>query len=79
LIFAPSSGYSTGDITISGLNYGANGPSLYDEVGGNKLTDAFIAFYAVGHAGGTNSELKPRVISTSPNVTDGAGTGGNPH
>ena len=79
LIFAPSSGYSTGDITISGLNYGANGPSLYDEVGGNKLTDPFIAFYAVGHAGGTNSELKPRVISTSPNVTDGAGTGGNPH
>jgi hypothetical protein len=79
-IWAPAgSEYSTGDITISGLNYGANGSSLLDQVGGNTLSDPFIAFYAVGHRSGS---LRPKVISTSPNLTDGTGggsTGGNPH
>lgn len=70
---------ATGDITISGLNYGANGPSLLDQVGGNTLTDPFIAFYAVGHQSGN---FKPKVISTSPNLTNGTAGGsggGNPH
>lgn len=80
IYFPTTSGNSTGDITISGLNYGANGPSLNDQVGGNMLTDPFIAFYAVGHIGGTKGELRPKVVSTSPNLTNGTGgTGGNPH
>lgn len=82
LIVAPTGSNSTGDVTISGLNFAAvgTGNSLVDQVGGNTLQDLFIAFYAVGHTGGTKSELRPKVISTSPNLTDGTGgTGGNPH
>ena len=81
LIYAPS-GNSTGDVTISGLNFaaGGTGSSLVDQVGGNTLKDLFLAFYAVGHTGGTKGELRPKVISTSPNLTNGTGgTGGNPH
>jgi hypothetical protein len=74
---------ATGDVTLSGINYAAagTGNSLVDQVGGNTLgaKDLFIAFYAVGHAVSATSGLKPRVISTSPNATGGAGTGGNPH
>lgn len=78
IIFAPTTtGFTTGDVTISGLNYGALGPSLLDQVGGNTLTDPFIAFYALGHLSGSQ---KPKVISTSPNLTNGtSGGGGNPH
>jgi len=73
---------ATGDFTLSGVNFAAagTGNSLVDQVGGNTLQDLFIAFYAVGHTGGTKGQLRPKVISTSPNLTDGTtGGGGNPH
>jgi len=73
---------ATGDVTLSGINYAAagTGNSLVDQVGGNTLQNLFIAFYAVGHTGGSKGSLRPTVISTSPNLTDGTtGDGGNPH
>ena len=73
---------ATGDVTLSGINYAAagTGNSLVDQVGGNTLQNLFIAFYAVGHTGGSKGSLRPTVISTSPNLTDGTtGGGGNPH
>jgi hypothetical protein len=76
---------ATGDITLSGVNYAAagTGNSLVDQVGGNTLKDLFIAFYALGDQNGTNGTVKPKVISTSNNLTNGStgagGGGGNPH
>ncbi len=79
MIFKPTTtGFATGDVTLSGVNYAAagTGNSLVDQVGGNTLKDLFIAFYAVGHQSGSQ---QPKVISTSPNLTDGTGGGGGPH
>lgn len=66
-IVSPGGSNTTGDVTIAGLSGGGSASTLNDQVGGNTLSDSFLAFYALGHESGTTG---PTVLTTSPSLSN---------